>query len=135
MCVALTNRTPRCVAINTYSRRSTLSKKKARKQPESKVAETTSPAADAKAPNKNGKAKKKETSPQKMSCLDAAAKVLSTGGAAMTTKEMIESMAKKNLWSTPNGKTPAATLYSAILREINVKARFKKTERGKFATK
>jgi hypothetical protein len=34
------------------------------------------------------------------------------------------------------GKTPAATLYSAILREISTKgkdARFTKIERGKFA--
>jgi hypothetical protein len=44
-------------------------------------------------------------------------------------------MAAKKLWTSPGGKTPSATLYSAILREINVKgkdARFKKTERGKF---
>jgi hypothetical protein len=48
---------------------------------------------------------------------------------------MIEAMAKKGYWSSPNGKTPHATLYAAILREINAKgnqARFKKTERGKF---
>lgn len=47
-------------------------------------------------------------------------------------------MAAKKLWSSPGGKTPASTLYSAILREINAKwkdARFKKTERGKFAAK
>ncbi len=38
-------------------------------------------------------------------------------------------------WSSPGGKTPHATLYSAILREIRKKgkdARFKKTERGRF---
>ena len=71
-----------------------------------------------------------------MSCLDAAAKVLSDAGTAMTTGEMIEAMAKKKLWSSPNGQTPSATLYSAILRELKTKskdARFKKTERGKFA--
>ena len=54
----------------------------------------------------------------------------------MTTGEMIEAMAKKGYWSSPNGQTPSATLYSAILREINVKgkeSRFTKTERGKFA--
>ena len=69
---------------------------------------------------------------------DAAAKVLTDSGDAMTTGEMIEAMAKKNLWSSPNGQTPAATLYSAILREINTKgkdSRFKKTERGKFSAK
>jgi len=76
--------------------------------------------------------------PKKMSCLDAAAKVLSDAGTAMTTGEMIEAMAKKKLWSSPNGQTPSATLYSAILRELKTKgkdARFKKTERGKFAAK
>ena len=44
-------------------------------------------------------------------------------------------MADKNLWTSPGGKTPHATLYSAILREIQTKgseSRFKKTERGKF---
>ena len=44
----------------------------------------------------------------------------------------------KKLWFSPKGVTPHATLYSAILREINTKgkdARFKKTERGKFAAK
>jgi HB1, ASXL, restriction endonuclease HTH domain len=76
--------------------------------------------------------------PKKMSCLDAAAKVLADGGIAMTTGEMIEAMAKKKLWSSPNGQTPSATLYSAILRELKTKgkdARFKKTERGKFTAK
>ena len=49
---------------------------------------------------------------------------------------MIEHMATKGYWSSPNGKTPAATLYAAILREITTKgdqSRFTKTERGKFA--
>ena len=44
--------------------------------------------------------------------------------------------AKKGYWTIPGGKTPAATLDSAILREIGTKgkeARFTKTERGKFA--
>ena len=78
----------------------------------------------------NGKAKDK-----KLSAIDAAAKVLESAKSPMTTKEMIDAMAAKNLWSSPGGKTPHATLYSAILREIGTKgkeARFKKTERGKF---
>jgi hypothetical protein len=56
----------------------------------------------------------------------------------MTTKEMIDSLAAKGIWKSPGGKTPDRTLYSAILREIGTKgkdARFKKTERGKFAAK
>jgi hypothetical protein len=49
---------------------------------------------------------------------------------------MIEAMAAKGLWTSPGGKTPHATLYSAILREIDTKgkaARFKKADRGHFA--
>ena len=75
--------------------------------------------------------------PKKLSSLDAAAKVLGETGQTMTSQEMITAMAAKGYWSSPNGKTPHATLYAAILREINAKgneARFKKTERGKFAT-
>jgi hypothetical protein len=55
----------------------------------------------------------------------------------MSCKEMIEAMAQKGYWTSPGGKTPAATLYAAILREVNAKgdgARFTKTEKGKFAT-
>jgi short subunit dehydrogenase-like uncharacterized protein len=72
----------------------------------------------------------------KLSCLDAAAKVLASAKKPMTTKALIEAMADKKLWTSPGGKTPAATLYSAILREITTKgkeARFKKADRGLFA--
>ena len=88
----------------------------------------------AKAPKAAKPAKAKRDG--KLSCIDAAAKVLAEKKEPMTTKAMIEAMAAKGYWSSPNGQTPAATLYSAILREINVKgkeARFKKTERGHFA--
>ena len=83
-------------------------------------------------------AKKSETTSndKKLSAIDAAATVLASATEPMNTKEMIEAMATKGLWTSPGGKTPHATLYSAILREIAVKgteARFKKTERGKFA--
>jgi HB1, ASXL, restriction endonuclease HTH domain len=99
-------------------------------------AATPTPPANAARGKKQGTAK--ETTPKKMSCLDAAAKVLADAGTAMTTGEMIEAMGKANLWSSPNGRTPSATLYSSVLREINTKgtdARFVKTERGKFAAK
>jgi hypothetical protein len=82
---------------------------------------------------------KKKTKPQdsKMSCIDAAAKVLKEKGEPMNCKEMIEAMATKGYWTSPGGKTPAATLFSGILKEITTKgkeSRFKKTERGKFAS-
>ncbi len=82
--------------------------------------------------------KAKEPKPKKLSALDAAAQVLAETGQPMNTREMIETLAAKKLWTSPGGKTPHATLYSAILREINEKgkdARFTKTERGKFAAK
>jgi hypothetical protein len=84
------------------------------------------------------KAAKKATTMKaagKLSALDAAAKVLAESGAAMTTGAMIETMGAKGYWTSPGGKTPAATLYAAILREINQKgaeARFEKVERGQF---
>jgi len=73
---------------------------------------------------------------KKMSAIDAAVKVLGESKEPLTSKQMIEQMATKGYWTSPGGKTPHATLYSAILREISTKgkdARFKKTERGKFA--
>ena len=73
---------------------------------------------------------------KKLSAIDAAAKVLSETGDPMDCRTLVATMASKKYWSSPGGKTPHATLYSAILREIVEKgkeARFKKTERGKFA--
>jgi len=72
---------------------------------------------------------------KKVSQLAAAAQVLASAGEPMNCTQMIEAMTKKGLWSSPKGKTPQATTYSAILREIKTKgkdARFKKTERGHF---
>jgi hypothetical protein len=88
-----------------------------------------------------GKAKGKqpETKGQdgQLSCLNAAAKVLAEKSEPMNCKEMIEVMATKGYWITPGGKTPHATLYSSIAREIRDKgkeSRFKKSERGTFAS-
>lgn len=73
----------------------------------------------------------------KMSALAAAAKVLAEAGEPLTAKGMIEAMASKGYWTSPGGKTPHATLYAAIIREIATKgaeARFQKTDRGLFTT-
>jgi hypothetical protein len=77
----------------------------------------------------------KQPKVKKASALDAAAKVLGEQGKPMNCQEMIAAMAAKGYWTSPGGKTPSATLYSAILRELKTKkseARFRKTERGKF---
>lgn len=74
----------------------------------------------------------------KLSQLDAAVKVLGEAGTPMTTKAMIEAMAAKGYWTSPGGATPAQTLYSAILRELQKKgadARFTKVDRGQFTLK
>ena len=52
-----------------------------------------------------------------------------------TVLKQLQVMAEKGYWTSPGGKTPHATLYSAITREIDTKgndSRFKKAERGKF---
>jgi hypothetical protein len=75
-------------------------------------------------------------STKRRSALDAAAMVLGETGQAMNCKEMIDAMAAKGYWTSPGGQTPQATLYSGILKEIQVKGantRFKKTGRGTFA--
>jgi hypothetical protein len=72
---------------------------------------------------------------KRLSALDAAAKVLAETGQPMRCTELIAAMAAKGYWTSPGGKTPASTLYSALLRELKTKkdqARFRKTERGKF---
>lgn len=77
-----------------------------------------------------------EADAKKMSALDAAARVLKEKVVAMTCPELIGVMAAKGYWSSPGGKTPAATLASAIIREISTKgddSRFTKTAPGRFA--
>ena len=84
------------------------------------------------------KAQTKDDAPTtgKLSALNAAAKVLQEAGRPMNCQEMIQTMAAKSYWTSPAGQTPAATLYSAIAREIKTKgsqARFLKTARGQFS--
>ncbi len=86
---------------------------------------------------RSGKASKtaKQPKPKRVSALDAAAKVLAKAQKPMNVKELIEAMAVAGLWTSPGGKTPQATLYAAMFREINAKgkdARFRKVERGTF---
>ena len=106
------------------------------------VAKKAAPAKAAKAPKAQAKkaapaqAGKSAGRAQKLSALDAAAKVLGETGKAMNCKELIEAMAAKGYWKSPAGKTPSATLYASIIKEIATKgkeSRFQKTDRGRFA--
>ena len=71
---------------------------------------------------------------RKVSGLDAAVMVLKEAGEPLNCGEIMNRMLESGLWKT-GGKTPASTLYSAIVTEISKKgdaSRFRKTERGKF---
>jgi hypothetical protein len=84
---------------------------------------------------KRNKPKRDEDTPKKLSALSAAAQVLGESDEPLSVKQMVEQMSEKGYWSSPGGKTPHATLYSAILREISAKgelSRFVKTDRGRF---
>jgi len=79
--------------------------------------------------------------PKRRSALDAAAEVLKAADKPMRAQELIAAMAEQGLWSSPAGKTPHATLYAAILREITTSvtspdgskiSRFRKVDRGLF---
>ena len=66
-------------------------------------------------PAKKARTKKPaaEPKPKRVSAIDAAAQVLAETGKPMRAKELIEAMAARGLWTSPNGKTPEATLYAA----------------------
>jgi len=84
---------------------------------------------------KRTKPKRDDGTPKKLSALSAAARVLGESDEPLSVKQMVEQMSEKGYWSSPGGKTPHATLYSAILREISAKgerSRFVKTDRGRF---
>ena len=87
-------------------------------------------------PAKVTKAKKTAGEPKakKVSGLDAAFEVLKAKGEPMACKAIVDEMLAKGMWKT-GGKTPSATIYSAMLREIDTKpgeSRFKKVDRGLF---
>jgi hypothetical protein len=86
-------------------------------------------------PPPGGRTQQASSAP-KLSALEAAAQVLTETGTALTCQELIQIMADKGYWTSPSGKTPAATLYTAIVKEVKTKgaqARFQKTAPGKFA--
>jgi hypothetical protein len=73
--------------------------------------------------------------PKRVSMLDAAAEVMKAEAKPMHTKDIIDLMAARGLWTSPGGKTPHATLDAAMRREIKTKpdtARFAIASRGLF---
>ena len=74
---------------------------------------------------------------KRLSLLDAAVIVLKNAGPdhPMNTKEILEAIVERQLWSPTPGKTPEQTLYGSIFREINTKEHpriVKSDVKGKF---
>jgi hypothetical protein len=91
---------------------------------------------EAKATKAKKRAPRAKGGPQErgLSGLDAAAKVLEEAGEPLSCKAIVERAFAAGYWQS-EGKTPAATIYAAILREMQKKgdqARFRKAARGRF---
>jgi hypothetical protein len=67
---------------------------------------------------------------RKPGALDAAAKVLAEAKKPLRADEMVKRALAKGLWKT-KGKTPEATLYAAIIREIGAKGKAARFRRAK----
>jgi hypothetical protein len=107
-----------------------------RKKPATRVKQGRQKAGKAKKANEADKAKQptKPKAAKHPSGLDAAARVLAEAKEPMGVREIVKVAFAKGYWES-SGRTPHATVYSAIFREIAVRgkdARFKKTGRGRF---
>jgi len=72
--------------------------------------------------------------PKRLSGLDAAAEVLRAADEPLSAPQIIERVLAQKLWTT-NGKTPASTIYAAMIREEKsrgTQSRFRKVSRGLF---
>lgn len=93
-----------------------------------------------KAVRKAAASDKSNDATRRMSALDAAAQILarlkgSDASAGVGVKDLIDRMENSGLWKSPGGKTPAATLYSALIREITQRkgaSRFRRIGPGRF---
>ena len=54
----------------------------------------------------------------KMTAVDAAARVLGAAGKPMSSWCLYEAMRKKKLWVSPKGKTPWDMIYTAVKRDV-----------------
>ncbi len=75
-----------------------------------------------------------EKQAKKLNQTAAAVEVVPARTEPMTAKAMVEAIQAKGYWTSPAGKTPEATLYASILRDIRKgkEARFVKTGWGMF---
>ncbi len=116
-----------------------MKKKPASKSPASKPTEAkateTKPGEATPATKLKREPKAKPNKRPRASGLNAAAQVLAKSKEPMSCTDLTKRILDQGLWKT-SGKTPAATINAAILREIKAKgsaSRFRKTGRGLFA--
>ena len=120
------SRTATAPKAKTAPGTATLAKGKKKAPAGAKTTKAATPAKPAKHDGASGKTR--------TGILDAAAQILAKAKEPMACKAIVEQAIAKKLWST-SGKTPHATLYAAIIREISKKgteARFEKVDRGHF---
>ena len=130
------------MAKKTTTKKATTRKVQPQKAPAKKAPAKKTPRMSASAARAEGAAKTKRAlavakiaakADRKPSGLDLAAKVLADAGEPLKAKQIAERAIAAG-WQT-NGKTPEATLYAAMTREIAKKgdaARFRKADRGLF---
>jgi hypothetical protein len=83
---------------------------------------------------KRGAATASNGTKKRTGILELAVQILAKAKEPMGCKDIVEHAIAQKLWST-GGKTPSATLYAAVIREISKKgkeARFEKVDRGTF---
>ena len=85
-------------------------------------AKATKPADDSNPPTAKKADHPKPKAKTGMSLLDAAAEVMGSDGKAWSCAEIVEAVLAKGIWKT-SGKTPAQTLYSALIRDIDGKGK------------
>jgi len=115
------------------TRKKTAKKATSKKTPR-KAVSAAKPEVMKSAPKKPTKVSK----PKRVSLLDAAATVLASAKEPMQAKAIVDAVVEQGLWKPGAGRTPHATLYAAIIREITKKgdaAHFRKVERGQFAAR
>jgi hypothetical protein len=91
-------------------------------------------AADVSAGAKKSAKADKTAKDHRPSALSAAAQVLADAGEPLSAGEIVKRMLENGLWQT-KGRTPQATLYSALLRRIRkdgANSRFRKVDCGRF---
>ncbi len=106
----------------------------AKGRPKSAAKAKSKPAATRANPRQPGR---EAVKPKRVGLLDAATQILAKVKEPMSCQTIVEHVIAQKLWSS-KGKTPHATLYAGMTREIAKKgkdARFKKTGRGRFALK